>query len=84
LSEISRIDVHDDDRTGRPNTSGTVVSTARVEELILENRGITIPDLFGALGGTQHCPRKQKLNLFRVKMFELVLKWDKRITVFPE
>jgi len=59
LSENSRTDFHDGDRTGRFSTSGTVVNTARVEELIFKNRRIVISDLIGALKlsiGTKHCP----------------------------
>jgi hypothetical protein len=87
LSEDSRTDDHDGDRTGRSSTSGMVVNTECVEELIFENRRIAISNLIGALMlsiGTQNCPRKKELGLHRVKMLKLSLKWDKRISVFPE
>jgi hypothetical protein len=71
LSENSRTDVHDGDRTGRSSTSGTVVNAARGEELIFENRPIVIPDLIGALRlsiGRRHYPRKKGVGLDRVKI----------------
>jgi hypothetical protein len=65
LSEDSRTDVHDDDRTGRSSNSGTVVNKARVEELIFENRSIVIPDLIGAL---KLSIGNKELSLHRVKI----------------
>jgi hypothetical protein len=71
LSEDSRTDVHDGDRTGRSSTSGTAVNTARMEELIFEKGRIVIPVLIGAMRlsiGTRHCTRKKELGLHRVKI----------------
>jgi hypothetical protein len=85
LSEDSRTDDHDGDRTGLSSTSGTVVNAARVEELIFENQRIAISNLIVALSlsiGTQNFPRKKELDLHGVNMFKLLLKWAKHISVF--
>jgi hypothetical protein len=63
------------------------VGPALVGKLILENQRITVPNLFGALWlsiGTQQWARQHELHLYCVKMFELMLKWNKRISVFSE
>ena len=41
-------DSHGEDGAGRPSTSGTVVNTARVQEMILENRLTAFRDLSAA------------------------------------
>lgn len=81
MSEGCRTDVHDGERTGRSSISGTVVNTERVEELIFENRRIVIPYLIGAL---RLSIGKGRARFARSQNFKLKLRWDKRISVFPE
>jgi histone-lysine N-methyltransferase SETMAR len=67
--ENSRTNIHNDDRTDRPSTSRTDVNAARVEELILENRRVTIRDLSAALElsiGTVHYIVHEELGFRKV------------------
>ena len=85
LSENSRTDFHDGHRTGRSSTSGTVVNTARVEELIFEesNRNSRFNRRTEVIHRNTALPTKERARFTPRQNFKVMFRWDKRISVFP-
>lgn len=48
-AESAELNFHSDDCTGQPSTSRADLNVARAEELILENRRVTIRDFTATL-----------------------------------
>jgi hypothetical protein len=77
-----RTRIYDVDSNCGPSTSRTDVSAARVEELILANRRVTVRVILwiAVFGGK--C--KQERDIYREVTFKFVQKWNRCLTVLRD